>query len=152
MGAKITAITDCFELFIDRPTNLTARNLTWSNYKIHNTGKYLIGITPQITICFTSKGWCRGASDQHITENSKILKPVVYNDVIMADRGFNIAKTLGTLGAKLEIPRFTKGQDQVREENKHTDKILKTTKLLPLFKSKIKDRFVKLKNISIYFQ
>ena len=77
---------------------------------------------------------------------------MVYNDVIMADRGFNIAKTLGTLGAKLEIPRFTKGQDQVREENKHTDKILKTTKLLPLFKSKIKDRFVKLKNISIYFQ
>ena len=113
-GCKITTIIDCFELFIDRPTNLTARNLTWSNYKSHNTGKYLIGITPQGTICFISKGWGGRASDQHITENSKFLKYVVYNDVIMADRGFNIVETLGTLGAKLEIPSFTKGQDQMR--------------------------------------
>ena len=35
----------------------------------------------------------------------------------MADRGFNIAETLGTLGAKLEIPSFTKGQDQMRAED-----------------------------------
>ena len=77
---------------------------------------------------------------------------MVYNDVIIADRGFNIAKRLGTLGTKLEIPRFTKGQDKVREENKHTHKLLKTTNLLPLFKSKIKGRLVKLKNIFIYFQ
>ena len=45
-GSKITTIIDCFELFIDKSTNLTVRNLTWSNYKSHNTGKYLIGITP----------------------------------------------------------------------------------------------------------
>ena len=49
-GCKITTIFDCFELFIDRPTSLTAHNLTWSNYKSHDTGKYLIGITPQGTI------------------------------------------------------------------------------------------------------
>ena len=35
--------------------------------------------------------------------------------------------------------------------NRHTDKLLKTTNSLPLFKAKIKDRFIKLKNISIYF-
>ena len=34
--------------------------------------------------------------------------------MLMADRGFNIAEALGTLGAKLEIPSFTKGQDQMR--------------------------------------
>ena len=54
-GRKNTTIIDRFELFIDRPTNLTARNLAWSNYKSHNTGKYLIGITPQGTIYFISK-------------------------------------------------------------------------------------------------
>ena len=43
---KITNIIDCFELFIYKSTNLTVRNLSWSNYKSHNTGKYLIGITP----------------------------------------------------------------------------------------------------------
>ena len=39
-GCKITTIIDCFECFIDRPTNSTPINLTWSNYKSHNTGKY----------------------------------------------------------------------------------------------------------------
>ena len=39
-----------------------------------------------------------------------------------------------------------------RLRNKHTDKLLKTTKSLPLFKAKIKYRLMKLKNISIYFQ
>ena len=34
----------------------------------------------------------------------------------MADRGFNIAETLGTFGAKLEILSFTKGQSQLRPE------------------------------------
>ena len=35
----------------------------------------------------------------------------------MSDRGFNIAETLGTLEAKLEIPSFKKGQDQMRVED-----------------------------------
>ena len=97
---KITTIIDCFQLVIDRPTNLTVRSLIWSNYESRNTGKYLIGITPQETICFISKGWGGRASDQHITENSKFVKYVVpYNFVIMADdRGFNITETLRTLG------------------------------------------------------
>ena len=128
-GCKITTIIDCFELFIDRPTNLTAHNLTWSNYKSHNIGKYLIGITPQETICFISKGWGGRASDQHITENSKFLKYVVYNDVIMADRGFSIVETLGTLGAKLEIPSFTKGQDQMRAEDVEATSVIANVRI-----------------------
>ena len=55
-GTKITTIIDCFEIFIARPNNLKARALTWSNYKHHNTAKYLIGITPQGKICFISNG------------------------------------------------------------------------------------------------
>ena len=39
-----------------------------------------------------------------------------------------------------------------RHQDKHTDKLLETTNSLPLFKAKIKDRLIKLKNISIYFQ
>jgi len=30
---------------------------TWSNYKKHNTAKFLIGTTPQGSISFISKGW-----------------------------------------------------------------------------------------------
>ena len=90
----------------------SAQALIWSTYKSQNTAKFLIGITPQGTICFISKGWEGRTSDQFIAENSNFLKYVQYGDVIMADRGFNIADTLGTSGAKLEIPSFTKGQSQ----------------------------------------
>ena len=115
-GCTITAVIDCFELFIDRPTNLSVRALTWSTYKSHNTAKFLIGITPQGTICFTSKGWGGRTSDQLITENSNFLKYIQYGDVIMADRGFNLAETLRTFGTKSETPSFTKGQSQLRPE------------------------------------
>ena len=54
--AKCAIIIDCFEAFIERPTSLMARAQTWSNYKKHNTVKFLIGVTPQGTTGFISKG------------------------------------------------------------------------------------------------
>ena len=53
---KAAVIIGCFEIFIERPSNLTARRLTWSSYKQHNTIKYLFDITPQGTISFLSEG------------------------------------------------------------------------------------------------
>ena len=50
-------IIDCFKNFIERPSDLLARAQTWSNYKAHNTIKYLIGMTPQGVISFISAGW-----------------------------------------------------------------------------------------------
>ena len=56
-GRKVTVVIDCFEVFIERPTNLLARAQTFSSYKHHNTIKILIGITPQGTVfCFSSLG------------------------------------------------------------------------------------------------
>ena len=52
---KAAVIIGCFEIFIERPSNLTARRLTWSSYKQHNTIKYLFDITPQGTISFLSE-------------------------------------------------------------------------------------------------
>jgi len=45
---KKAVIIDCFEIFIEQPSNLQARTSTWSNYKHKNTVKILIGILPQI--------------------------------------------------------------------------------------------------------
>ena len=58
-GDKVAVIIDCFEIFIERPSSLIARAMTWSNYKHHNTVKFLIGITPQGLISFISKGMGR---------------------------------------------------------------------------------------------
>lgn len=56
-------IIDCFEVFMERPKRLMARAQTWSNYKHHNTVKFLIGISPQGSITFISKGWGGGVPD-----------------------------------------------------------------------------------------
>lgn len=51
---KKCVIIDCFEVFIDCPSNLKARAETWSSYKHHNTVKFLIVITPQGTVSYIS--------------------------------------------------------------------------------------------------
>ena len=56
-GKKVTVIIDCFEVFIEKPSNLLARAQTFSNYKHHNTIKISIGITPQGSISFVSESW-----------------------------------------------------------------------------------------------
>ena len=54
-GRKVVVVIDCFEVFIDCPGDLLARACTWSNYKHHNTVKFLIGICPQGVISFIFK-------------------------------------------------------------------------------------------------
>ena len=77
-GLRVVAITDCFELFIEKPSG---ESCTWSQYKHYNTAKYLISITPQGVISFVSKGWSGRVSDRHITENSSFLHNVLPGDV-----------------------------------------------------------------------
>lgn len=112
-GNKTTVIIDCFEVFIERPTNLYARAQTYSSYKSHNTIKILIGITPQGTICFTSDAWGGRTSDKFLTENCGFLNKLVPGDLVMADRGFTIDECLALKRAQLAIPTFTKGKSQL---------------------------------------
>jgi len=83
-------IIGCFEIFIERPTNLLARAQTYSSYKDHNTVKYLIGITPQGTVSFISDGWGGRVSDKHLTENCGLLSNLIPGDFVLANQGFNI--------------------------------------------------------------
>jgi len=110
---KYVIIMDCFVIFIERPTSLMARAQTWSNYKKHNIVKFLIGITPQGTVGFISKGWGGRASDVHITEHSGLLHHLLSGDVVLADRGFNIQELAGMYCAEVKIPPFTKGKKQL---------------------------------------
>ena len=45
---------DCSEVFIEQPKSLTNQAATWSDYKHHNTVKFLVGITPTGFISFLS--------------------------------------------------------------------------------------------------
>ena len=110
---KTTVIIDCFEVFIDRPSNLMARAQTFSNYKHHNTVKVLIGITPQATISFVSKAWGGRTSDKYLTDNCGILDKLLPGDLVLADRGFTIQESLMFKHAQLAIPAFTRGKEQL---------------------------------------
>ncbi len=55
-------------------------------------------------------------SDKVITKESGFLDNIEYGDVILADRGFNIHDELALIGARLQIPAFTKGKKQLSRE------------------------------------
>ena len=98
-GRKCAVIIDCFEIFIERPSSVKAKCETWSSYKYHNTVKFLIGITPQGVISFISNSWGGRTSDKHLTEQSGFLDYILPGDIILADRGFDISASVGTICA-----------------------------------------------------
>jgi len=54
-----------------------------SDYKKHNTVKFLIGITPQGSVSFISKGWGGRTPDVHLTQECGLLKHLLPGDVIL---------------------------------------------------------------------
>ena len=116
-GYKTTVIIDCFEIFINRPTNLMARAQTFSNYKHHNKVKVLIGIFPQGTISFVSEAWGGRTSDKFSTENFGSLRNPLPGDLVPADRGFTIHDKVMFYHENLNIPAFTKGKSQLDPVN-----------------------------------
>uniref|UniRef100_A0A1X7T0A2 DDE Tnp4 domain-containing protein n=1 Tax=Amphimedon queenslandica TaxID=400682 RepID=A0A1X7T0A2_AMPQE len=120
-------IIDCSEVFIEQPYGYTPRTKTYSNYKKHNTIKFLIGVTPNGSICFLSKCWGGRASDRCITINSGLLNLLSSGDTVLADRGFTLTDDLAVFGAKLEIPAFTYGKKQLSiaevEQSKRLSKV-----------------------------
>ena len=111
MEKKITVIIDCFEVFIDRPSNLLARAQTFSSYKHHNTIKVLIGNSPQGTITFIAEAWGGRIyihPSRFLTENCGFLAidKLIPGDVVMVDRGFMIHDRVLFQQSQLVIPAF----------------------------------------------
>ena len=74
--------------------------------------KVIIGIAPQGVISFVSEAWGGRVSDKYLTEHCGILDHLL-PDVVLADRGFDISDSVGIMQARLHIPSFTKGKDQL---------------------------------------
>ena len=75
--------------------------------------KVLLGITPQGVISYVSEAWGGRVSDKYITEHCGMLNHLIAGDVVLADRGFDISDSVGTMHAQLHIPAFTKGKTQL---------------------------------------
>lgn len=111
----VTIIIDCFEVTLERPSNLEAAATTWSDYKHNQTMKFLIGISPQGFIMYISKAYGGRASDKFIVEDSGFLKNLNQGDLIIADRGFSIDDMVKLYCARVKYPAFLKGKQQLGE-------------------------------------
>ena len=112
---RTKCIIDCSEVFIQRPTSLSARAETYSSYKSHNTVKFLVAISPTGAFIFVSKCWGGRVSDKHLTSSCGFLEKLMHGDLVLADRGFDISNELALRGATLAIPPFTKGKSQLSQ-------------------------------------
>lgn len=112
---KCCIIIDCTEVFVERPSDLMARAQTWSNYKHHNTVKFLLGITPQGTISYISRAAGGRMSDKQIVESSDLIGKLLPGDVVIADRGFTCDEYAHMALAEIKIPPFTKGKKQLEK-------------------------------------
>ena len=68
--------------------------------------KYLIGVTPQETVSFISKGYGGRCSDKFLVEDSGFLNNLLHGDLGMADRGFKIHEAICLQGASLAVSSF----------------------------------------------
>ena len=67
------AIIDPSEIFIETPSDLHMQSLTWSDYKHHNTAKFLVACTPNGAISFVSPLYVGAISDVELTLEYQVL-------------------------------------------------------------------------------
>ena len=111
-----TVIIDATEIYIEKPSNPEAQQLTFSTYKNSNTLKALVGITPSGSVCFISDLYGGCISDKEITSKSGFIDKLQQGDEVMADRGFNIQKMLASKGVKVNVPPFMNQSGQFTEQ------------------------------------
>ncbi|CAN8007222.1 unnamed protein product, partial [Ixodes pacificus] len=116
MFTNVRGIIDCTEVFIQRPTSLSARSQTWSSYKHHNTIKCLVVIAPSGAITFLSQAWGGRVSDKELTLKCGILNNVEQDDVFLVDRGFRCEEMFAAKGAQIVMPSLTKRRPQLSGE------------------------------------
>lgn len=127
--SRLRCIIDCSEVFIQKPSNLLTQAATWSDYKHHNTLKFLVAVTPQGSICYVSELWGGRASDRHIVINSSFLAALHPGDKILADRGFTVREEIMMKGAELIIPPACKGKAQMSSNDVAKTKRVANTRI-----------------------
>ena len=117
-------ILDCTEIFIQTPSSLENKSVTYSNYKSHNTFKVLIGISVTGAVVFVSKLWGGSASDVKITRDSSLLAMLDKSDAVMVDKGFiHLKSDFEKIGVKLYCPLFKTKEQFSKEEVELTRRI-----------------------------
>ena len=104
-------------LYIETPSDLQMQSSTWSDYKHHNTCKFLVACTPNGAVTFISPLYVGAISDVQLTRVSGFIEKLPTNTKqrisVMADRGFTVQDQLNAVGIDLNIPAFLEGRTQL---------------------------------------
>ena len=123
---NLVGIIDCSEIFIETPKSLELQSATWSDYKHHNTVKFLICVAPNSAITFISKAYTGRISDKAITKQSGFLDRVPMFSRIMADKGFNLFDECAARCIHFTVPPGKRGASQMTPaEVKKTSSVAK---------------------------
>ena len=111
-------IIDGNEILTETPSDLQFQSSTWSNYKQHNTAKFLVAYTPNGAILYMSPLFVGSISDVELTCPFGLLDKLKGQSgiAIMADLGFTIKDELAKIGIELNIPPFMDGRQQLLPE------------------------------------
>lgn len=82
------------------------QSVVFSNYKHHDTLKFLIGITPCGSVCFISEAFAGSTSDKEVVIQSGLLNLLHIGDIVLSDRGFLVEQEVESFGAFLVTPAF----------------------------------------------
>ena len=77
------AIIDGSEVFIQTPSDLHMQSSTWSQYKHHNTAKFLIACTPNGAVSYVSPLYVGSISDVELTHISGFCQSLKTNLVYL---------------------------------------------------------------------
>lgn len=125
-----TVIIDCTEIKIDQPKNPVSQQLTYSTYKSCNTLKVLVGISSMGSITFVSDSYGGSISDRCLFEKCGLYNLLERNDIVLADRGFNIQDILASKDVNVNIPEFLKKKSgQLEPEQLCRSKILSSNRI-----------------------
>lgn len=120
-GCLVAMIIDGAEFFLQVSSNPVVQSITYSHYKHHCTGKFLIAVTPDGYIAFVSKVFGGHISDTELVIQSGFLDLLGERGMnILADKGFTaLCLELLKRGAFLFAPGRLGERKQFYEEEIH---------------------------------
>nr|XP_047129540.1 uncharacterized protein LOC124809473 [Hydra vulgaris] len=110
---NLPAIIDCSEVFIQTPRNLELQSVTWSEYKHHNTLKFLIGVAPNFFIVYIYEAYTGCISGKALTMDCGFLDLLSLFSIVMADKGFNLHDECTARHLFFTVPHGRRGTSQM---------------------------------------
>ena len=141
---NVRIITDCLELFIQKPQVPASQKMTCSSYKHWNTAKLLLGITPTGVVSFIPPLWTGSISDKEIVKLSGLLNLLEAGDAVMNDKGFLIQDLLALKKVHLVSPEYCRGPRLSVKGTPHTRRVAS-------LRTHVERNILKLKQFRILF-